>query len=129
MGLTEIDALRAYATMMNTLSVEPIKALLSDDFVYESQMVFQALESKQLFIEYIVPKLQTIHSANATVYAEMGTVVAYGENKPCVILAQNDKENLVALVLAKTDGAKLMRLDLCVVPPPQAAQRSGEYPT
>ena len=129
MELTEAFALRAYAKMMNTLSVEPLESLLAEDFVYESQSVFQALESKQAFLEYITPKLQTIRSSIATVYAEMGTVVAYGKNQPCVIVAQNDKANLVALVLAKTNGSKLRRLDLCIVPPPQTAERSGEYPT
>lgn len=114
---------------MNTLSVEPLESILADDFAYESQTIFQALESKQSFLEYIIPKLQTIRSSNATVYAEMGTVAAYGKSQPCVILAQNDKANLVALVLAKTHGSKLRRLDLCIVPPPQAAERSGEYPT
>ena len=129
MELTEFVALRAYAKMMNTLSVEPLESLLADDFVYESQTVFQALDSKRTFLEYIIPKLQTIRRMNATVYAEMGTVAAYGKNQPCVILAQNDKANLVALVLAKTHGSKLRRLDLRIVPPPQAAVRSGEYPT
>ena len=129
MELTEVVALRAYAKMMNTLSAAPLEPLLADDFTYESQMVFQALESKQAFLEYIIPKLQTIHRSNATVYAEMGTVAAYGKNQPCVILAQNEKANLVALVLAKTQGSKLIRLDLCIVPPPQAAERNGEYPT
>jgi len=127
--LTEAVALRAYAKMMNTLSAEPLEPLLADDFVYESQAVFQALASKQAFLEYMIPKLQTIRRSNATVYAEMGTVAAYGKNQPCVILAQSDKANLVALVLAKTQGSKLSRLDLCIVPPPQAAERSGEYPT
>ncbi len=129
MELTEVDALRAYAKMMNTLSVGPLEPLLAEDFAYESQTVFEALESKQTFLDYIIPKLQTIHRSNATMYAEMGTVSAYGRRQPCVILAQNDKANLVALVLAKTQGSKLRRLDLCVVPPPQDAERSGEYPT
>ena len=129
MELTETEALRAYAKMMNTLSAEPLEPLLGDDFAYESQVVFQALESKQAFLKYVIPKLQTIRSSNAKVFAEMGTVAAYGKNQPCVILAQNDKANLVALVLAKTHGGKLSRLDLCVVPSPQTAERSGEYPT
>ena len=129
MELTEVDALRAYAKMINTLSVEPLESLLADDFAYESQTVFQALESRQAFLEYIIPKLQTIRRSNAPVYAEMGTVAADGKNQPCVILAQNDKANLVALVLAKTHGSKLRRLDICIVPPPQVAERSGEYAT
>lgn len=128
MQLTEYEALEAYAKMMNTLSVEPIRSLLDDGFVYESQAVFQPIESKQAFLDYMIPKLQTIARANATVYAEMGTVEAYGKKQPCVVLAQNEPENLVALVLAKVANDKLQRIDLCVVPPPQAAQRSGEYP-
>ena len=129
MELTEDIALRAYAKMMNTLSTEPLEAILADDFIYESQMVAEPLNSKQAFLDYIVPKLQTIQRLNATVYAEMGSVSAYRENQPCIILAQNDKANLVGLVLAKTDGKALKRLDLCIVPSPESAERSGEYPT
>ena len=129
MPLSEETALRAYARMMNTLNEELLEPLLADDFTYESQHVFQPLESKQAFLDYIRPKLITIQQAKATVFAEMGTVSAYEKNQSCVILAQNDRGNLVGLVLAKTDGNKLKRLDLCIVPPPQAAKRSGEYPT
>ncbi len=128
MKLTEVVALRAYAKMMNTLSTQPLEPLLSENFVYESQKVFQALETKQAFLDYMGPKLQTIASANAIVFAEMGTVAAYGKQQPCVILAQNEKTNLVGLVLAKVDSNKLKRLDLCIVPPPETAERSGDYP-
>ena len=55
-------------------------------------------------------------------------VSAYGEHQPCVVLAQNSKDKLVGLVLARTAGSKLCRLDLCIVPQPQSAERSGEYP-
>lgn len=128
MKLTQSEGLRAYAKMMNTLSVTPLEPLLADDFTYESQAVATALESKQAFLEYIHPKLQTIQNAGATVFAEMGMVSAYGHYQPCVVLAQNSKENLVGLVLARVTADKLSRLDLCIVPPPQSAERSGEYP-
>lgn len=128
MELTQTDALRAYAKMMNTLRTEPLESLLAEDFTYESQTVFQALDSKEAFLDYIRPKLQTIAGSKATVYAEMGMVSAYGNRQPCVVLAQNERTNLVGLVLAKVKDNKLMRLDLCVVPPPQTAERSGEYP-
>jgi hypothetical protein len=113
MKLTEHTALQAYARMMNTMSTESLEPLLAE----------------QEFLDYMVPKLKTIVRAKATVYAEMGTVAAYGRQQPCVILAQNEKNNLVGIVLAKVAGNKLKRLDLCVVPPPEAAERSGEYPT
>ena len=129
MQLTEDTALRAYAKMMNTLNINALEPLIADDFTYESQWVFGALESKQVFLDYMRSKLQTIQQANSTVYyAEMGIVAAYGKTQSCVILAQNDKTNLIALVLAKTDGEFLKRIDLCIVPPPQMAERSGEYP-
>lgn len=128
MPLTEETALRAYARMMNTLNADYLEPLLAEDFTYESQHVFQPLETKQDFLQYIRPKLVTIQQANATVFAEMGTVAAYGKNQPCVILAQNSRTNLVALVLAKVEDEHLKRIDLCIVPQPQAAKRSGDYP-
>lgn len=128
MPLTEVAALWAYARMINRLNAEYLEPLLADDFIYESQHVFQPLESKQAFLDYIRPKLITIRQAKAAVFAEMGTVTAYGKSQPCVILAQNNKANLVGLALAKVDGERLKRIDLCIVPPPQSATRSGEYP-
>jgi len=129
MELTQTEALRAYAKMMNTLDAGLFEPLLADNFIYESQLVFSALESKQAFLDYIHPKLRTIESAGATVYAEMGVVSAYGYQQPCVVLAQDSKDNLVGLVLAQVVADKVIRLDLCIVPSPQSAERSGEYPT
>ena len=128
MALNEHEGLRAYARMMNTLSVEPLEPLLADDFTYESQYVFSALKSKQDFLDYIRPKLQIIREAGATVFAEMGVVLAYGKRQPCVVLAQDSPENLVGLVLAKVSDGKLSRLDLCIAPWPRSAARSGDYP-
>ena len=128
MPLTEEAALRAYAKIMNTLNADCLEPLLAGDFTYESQHVFQPFESKQALIDYIRRKLITMQQAKATVFAEMGTLAAYGKNQPCVILAQNNKTNLVGLVLAKVEGERLKRIGLCVVPPPQAAKRSGDYP-
>jgi hypothetical protein len=129
MELTEAAALRAYAIMINTLSTAPIEPLLADDFVYESQQVINPLKSKQAFLEYMSAKLATIRKTNATVWAELGRVSAYGKHQPCVILAQNTKANLVGAVLATTAGGKLERLDVCIIPDPHTAERSGEYPT
>ncbi len=128
MELTQTEALRAYAKMMNTLDVSALEPLLADNFTYESQAVFTPLDSKQSFLDYIRPKLVTIKNAGATVFAEMGMVAAYGQRQPCVVLAQNSRDNLVGFVLARIAGGKLSRLDLCIVPQPQSAERSGEYP-
>jgi len=129
MELTPSEALRAYAKMLNTLSITPLEPLLAEDFTYASQSVLSELKSKQEFLDYMEPKLQTIKNAGATVFAEMGMVSAYGERQPCVVVAQDGKDELVGLVLARISGDKLTRLDLCIVPAPETAERSGEYPS
>ena len=44
---------------------------------------------------------------------------------PCLVLAQGDKADLVALLLAKVEGGTMKRLDLCGAPSPYAARRMG----
>jgi hypothetical protein len=43
-------------------------------------------------------------------------------------MAQGDKDNLLAVVLAEVEDGLIKRLDLCGVPSPRSARRSGEYP-
>lgn len=127
--LTVIDALRAYAQMMNALDARVLEPLLADDFHYASQWVFDEIKSKKAYLDYIRPKLETIARSGTAVFAELGTVSGYrSENDPCVVMAQNHRENLVALVFAEVADGKVKRLDLCAVPPPQQALRTGEYP-
>jgi len=127
-NLTEEKALRAYAAMVNTGATHAFEALLADDFVYESQRVFAALTSKQEFIEYIRPKLRAVERSGRTAFAEMGVLNPDGRRQPCVVLAQDHVDNLIALIMAKVSEDKIKRIDLCIVPPPDSAQRSGEYP-
>ncbi len=127
MSLTVDDALIAYAQMMNSGDSEGFESLLSDDFHYSSQTVFSEIKSKKEFIEYIRPKLVSVRSSGSAVFAEIGEMDAYAKGK-CVVLAQGTKQNLVATVFAETDGKKIKRIDMCIVPPPSAAKRSGNYP-
>ena len=120
-------ALRAYASMMNTLDSSKLEPLLSDDFYYASQMVLVVIESKQEYLDYINPKLEVVRASGTKVWAEMA-MLTHSFPGPCVVLAQGEKENLVALVLAKVKGDQIERIDMCIVPTPQSAKRSGEYP-
>lgn len=127
MSLTAEGALRAYATMMNTLDASCLEPLLADDFHYASQWVFAEIESKSAYLEYIVPKLDAIRKSGAAAWAEMGWLDREFPG-PCVVMAQGDKDNLLAVVLAKVEGGKIKRLDLCGAPSPHSARRTGEYP-
>jgi hypothetical protein len=125
--LTTKDALIAYAKMMNTLDSSEFELLLADDFSFESQAVLTPLIGKKSFIDYIRPKLATVKKANATVYAELGELSAYGQTD-CVVLAQNDQNNIGAIVYAKVKDGQIVRIDMCTVPNPKTAKRSGFYP-
>jgi len=74
MSLTAERALRAYATMMNTLDSSCLEPLLADDFHYASQWVFAEIESKKAYLEYIAPKLDAIRKSGSVVWAEMGSL-------------------------------------------------------
>jgi len=126
--LTNSDALNAYAMMINSLDSTEFEAMLSDNFLYESQAVFSKLGSKKEFIDYIRPKLEAIKNAKSTVYAELAELEAYGQ-KDCVVLAQNSKDNLIATVYATVSNDKITRLDLCLIPDPKTAKRTGIYPS
>ena len=121
------DALKAYAAMMNTLDSSKLEPLLAESFHYASQMVFSEIESKQEYMAYIKPKLKAVRRSGNRVWAEMGTLDD-GFTGPCVVLAQGDKDNLVAVVLAKVEGDSISRIDMCIVPTPKSVIRSGEYP-
>ena len=99
---------------------------LSEYFSYSSQKVFTDINSKDEFIEYIRPKLET-KKTNISVYAELGVCPAYGHTD-CLIMAQGDKSNLLGVAYASVDKGKISGISLCIVPTPDAAERSGIYP-
>ena len=125
--ITEKEALSIYAKMMHTLDSSEFESFLSGDFSYSSQKVLTDMNSKDEFIEYIRPKLETIKKTNSSVYAELGICPAYG-HADCLIMAQGDKSNLLGVAYASVDKGKISGLALCIVPTPEAAERSGIYP-
>ena len=58
--LIEKEALSIDAKMMHTFVSSEFESFLSEDFSYSSQKVLTDMNSKDEFIEYIRPKLETI---------------------------------------------------------------------
>ena len=125
--ITEKEALSIYARMLHTLDSSEFESFLSEDFSYSSQKVLTDMNSKDEFIEYIRPKLETIKKSKNPVYAELGICPAYGHND-CLIMAQGDKSNLLGVAYASVNEGKITSVSLCVVPTPDSAERSGIYP-
>ena len=65
--LTEKDALSIYARMLHTLDSTEFESFLSEDFSYSSQKVLTDMNSKDEFIEYIRPKLETIKKSRSCI--------------------------------------------------------------
>jgi hypothetical protein len=126
-NLDESKALECYAQMLNTCDSAKFEELLSDDFRYTSQAVLSDITSKEEFIDYIRGKLKTIKSSEKPVFAELGKLSAYGHSD-CVVLAQGDKINLVATAFIEIENDKVSRVDMCFVPSPKQAKRTGIYP-
>src|SRR3989338_10621563 len=99
MKLTEIDALRAYARMMNTLDTSHIEPLLDEDFRYSSQWMIGEIPSKQEFLDYMESILEPIRQSGGSAYAEIAHPNSLGHHD-CLVTAEGDKENLGATVFA-----------------------------
>lgn len=85
--------------------------------------------------------MQTIKKVlyKSDVFAEIGYCGSQDGNKiqvlsasafrPCILMAQGNKDEILALVLLETEAGKIKRIDICTVAPhPSSAMRIGEYP-
>jgi DNA-binding response OmpR family regulator len=123
----EQDALRAYAAMLNTFDVSKLEPLLADDFHYSSELALVEIRTKQGFLKYIRGKLNTLQSSGIRIWAAMGWLNQTWPG-PCVVISEGGKNDLQCIVLAKVEDGKIKRLDQRVVPLPESAERTGEYP-
>ena len=128
MKLTEIDALRAYARMMNTLDISHIESLLDDNFHYSSQWMIGEIPSKQEFLDYMKSMLDAIKQSGSPFYAEIAVIQAWGHDQ-CIVTAEGEKNNLIATVFARVADGKIARIDMCCQPHPAETMRTGEYPS
>ena len=126
--LTRKRAAAFYAWALNAYDVSPLEDLLADHFHYASQWVFEEITSKADYLRYLRGKFHTLRDGRDPVFAELAHVDAYGEDQPCVVLAQGSRTDLVAIALFQVAGDRITRIDLCAVPPPESARRSGIYP-
>ena len=139
--MNESELVELYAKTWNTLNPAIIEPYLADDVVYESQVVFSALVGKEAVFDYLQGKMQTIKQTRykSDVFAEIGfcgsqdgnkiQVLSASDFRPCVLMAQGNPDEVIALVLLETEAGKIKRIDICTeVPHPSTATRTGEYP-
>lgn len=139
--MNESELVELYAKTWNTLNSAIIEPYLADDVVYESQKIFTPLVGKDAVYDYLQGKMQTIKKTRykSDVFAEIGycgsqdgnkiQVLSASDFRPCVLMAQGNPDEVIALVLLETEAGKIKRIDICTeVPHPSTATRTGEYP-
>ncbi len=127
MVLTEYDAVKAYARMMNTRSLEHFEPYIAEDIEFKSQVQAEPVQGKQAFLEHLAKNLEKV-ADDAPVWAEMGEIHKTGRTRPCAVLSQYSRENMVASATVEIEGGKVKRLNLFFIPSPEEATRSGEFP-
>jgi hypothetical protein len=127
MVLTEYDAVKAYARMMNTRNLEHFEPYIADDIELKSQVQAEPVQGKKAFLEHLAKNLEKV-ADDAPVWAEIGEIHKTGRTRPCAVLSQYSRENMVASATVEIEGGKVKRLNLFFIPSPEEAKRSGEFP-
>lgn len=127
MDLTENDAALAYSRMMNTMNLSEFVALLAPNARYASQWVFEELKGKKAIEKYLRGKINAIKETDSKVYCEMAVAQDSFPGKPCVAVAQDNKEEVIGVVVFEVDKNLIQRFDMCM-PVLFMPKRSGIYP-
>ena len=135
--MTERELVEKYCAAWNLLNADISEPHLDDAVTYDSQVVLDSLVGKEAVLNYFRGKMKTIRK-NPNLFAElafcgsqrgMTVKVATTEGRPCVLLAQPSKEEVLALILLEVKDSKIKGACLCTIAPnPDAAIRTGYYP-
>ena len=129
-SLTERDAAAAWARAYNTQDPSHLAPLLAEDVRYASQWVFDEIEGRSDYLEYLEGKLEAIRESGSAVCVELAETRPYPmyPNPPrdCAVVAQDGER--FGTVLFETCGGLVTRVDMCQIPPPDTCACSGEYP-
>ena len=122
--MSKFEIVTEIAKGYNNLNSSTFEVLASDDICYESQWVLNALNGKAEIFSYLKQKFETIKQSNTKLFAEL----AYFGEDPCIILAQDTKENKVATLLIDITKKQISQLTICEVPNWRDAKKTNQYP-
>ncbi len=114
-----------FAKTWNNLDSSYIRDLLTKEFNYTSQWVFDELKNKEDYLAYLDGKLNTIKSSEGELIAEVGIY----RDKHCLVINQinNGKTQKVTFLIETKDG-EILRADTCMIPTPQSIELLGIIP-
>lgn len=107
---------QAIVDAWNKLDTSIMEPYLADDLKYSSHWVFQTLESKDEYLDYLNGKFERLRSIGETINANVETI----EDKLVPIIKQSSSDVIVGLSITIKDGKVsemyMMPPDLCVGP-------------
>lgn len=122
--MNKLEIVNEIAKGYNNLDSERIEVLAADAIIYESQWVLSSINSKEEVFKYLKHKFEIIKNSETKLFAE----IAYFGEEPCIILAQDNKDNKIATLLLEIKNQHISRMDICEVPNWRDAIRTNEYP-
>jgi hypothetical protein len=122
--MTNLEIVKEIAKGYNNLDTSIIESLSSDYITYESQWVISSINGQKEVFSYLAHKFEIIKNSATEMHAEL----AYFGDEPCIVLAQNSKENPVATIRIKIENNKVTRIDICQIPHWNDTVRTNEYP-
>jgi len=126
--ITESFAARIFATAWNTLNPIVLEKFLSNNIIYYSQKTSKSIEGKEQLLRYLTNNMNKIRKAplDYAVFAEMAETQG---RRPCVLLAQGDRDKINNLILFQINNDKISKIELYSKDPhPASTRRTGEYP-
>ncbi len=124
----EVQLLIEYAKSWNNLDVSYVKNILSDDFQYTSQWVFETMHGKDKYINYLERKFEVIKRTASLVQAQIGYYEHYPlvGNKPCIVIEQ--KNNGKTAILIEVNNGKIIKSSIVDIPNPEGAITLNYFP-
>jgi hypothetical protein len=122
--MNKLEIVNEVAKGYNNLDSSIIEAVASDNIIYESQWVISSINTKVETFKYLKHKFEILKKSETKLFAE----IAYYDEDPCIILAQDTTENKVATLLIEVTNEQVSRMDICEVPNWRDCKRTNEYP-
>lgn len=122
--MNKLEIIIEVAKGYNNLDSSKIEALAADAIIYESQWVLSSINSKEEVFKYLKHKFEIIKNSETKLFAE----IAYFGEEPCIILAQDKKDNKIATLILKIKNKQISRMYICKVPNWRDAIGIKEYP-
>jgi len=132
--MNEAQLLMEYAKCWNNLDVSYIEPYLDENLEYTSQWVFETMQGKNTYLNYLKGKFAAIRRniANNQINADIGFFRGGAfsfSDRPCLVIKQflNGNVNKVC-ILIKADNGKIVEIAMCGIPHPDGAELFEIYP-